>query len=219
MQKIDWGRAFTVSMGTTVGGITAFAIAINIEALLDASMPGWYFSDFLVYVVLPMFWFVTALAGAVLLGSVVDYFYLRISRAETTRAEVKNDKVLIISGALGAVFGGLIGHLSAFWVFGLFLNSLVSSFMFVGGFVGALFLVIISMGASRAFKTILILFGIYVISTFLLYIVMIFSHGTGLWQWIPFSPLPFVLLICSPIVTFFVYRFIVVRRRKKVKMA
>jgi hypothetical protein len=219
MQKTDWGRALTISMGTTVGGISTFAIAINIEDLLDASMPGWYFSDFLVYIVLPIFWFVTALAGATLLGAVVDYFYLRISGAEATLADVKDDKVLVISGALGAVIGGLIGHLSAFWVFGLFLDSLVSLVMLVGGFVGALLLVIFSMGASRAFKTILILFGIYVISTVLLYIVMIFSHSSGLWQWIPFSPLPFVPLICSPIVTFFVYRFIVVSRRKKVNLA
>jgi hypothetical protein len=219
MQKIDWGRALTVSTGTTVGGMSAFAIAINIEDLLDASMPGWYFSDFLVYVALPIFWFVTALAGAILLGAVVDYFYLRISRADATHAGVKDNKVIVISGALGAVIGGLIGHLSAFWVFGLFLDSLVSSFMFVGGFVGALLLVIISLGASRAFKTILILFCIYVISTVLLYFVMIFSHGSGLWQWIPISPLLFILLICSPIVTFFVYRFIVVRRRNKIKLA
>ena len=129
MQKTDWGRALTISMGTTVGGISTFAIAINIEDLLDASMPGWYFSDFLVYIVLPIFWFVTALAGATLLGAVVDYFYLRISAAEATLADVKDHKVLVISGALGAVIGGLIGHLSAFWVFGLFLDSLVSLVM------------------------------------------------------------------------------------------
>lgn len=219
MQKINWGQAFTVSMGTTLGGITAFAIAINMEDLLDAWMPGWYFSDFLIYIVLPIFWFLTALAGAILLGFVVNYFFLNISRAGATRAAVKNDKVLVISGALGAVIGGLIGHLSAFWVFGLFLNSLVSPFMLVGGFIGSLLLVIISMEASRALKTILKLFGIYVISTVLLYIVLIFSHGTGFWQWIPFSPLLFILLICSPIITFFVYRFFVVRRRNKVKLA
>lgn len=168
MQKINWGRALTISLGTALGSITVFAIAINMEDLLYALMPRWYFSDLLVYIVLPIFWFLSALAGAILFGFVFDYFYLSISGAEATRAAFKNDKVLVISGALGAVIGGLIGHLSAFWVFGLFLDSLVSSFMFVGGFVGALLLVVISMGASRALKTILILFGIYVISTILL---------------------------------------------------
>lgn len=219
MRERSWGQALSVAVGTAVGGFSAFVAALRIEDLLDARLPGWYFSDLLVYVLLPMFYFLAAFAGAVLLGFVVDYLYLRFAQAEAPRTAVRNDTVLVLAGGIGATVGGLIGQLSAFWVFGILLDSLVSPFLLVGGFLGALLLCLACAANAQAMRTSILLFGVYAASCVALYFIWVSTAHTGVWRWLPLNPLLSILLIGAPIVTFVIYRLLVLRRRNRVKPA
>jgi len=166
MQRINWGQAITIALGASLGGTLTYVLVLSfLETLLDNLMPGWYFSDLLVYLCIPIFDFLLIIVGAAVGARLAEFIRKRLTEEE---ADKSMGRRTISVGVLGASIGGLVGNIIVHWAYSyletgglMILRDLafepitfhLAIASFIGALLGGLFTVIVYMvGSSGSYE-------------------------------------------------------------------